>query len=186
MLIRPAQPADMDRLLDIDGTIESDQYLHLDRMGEGLSISWKLDPRPLRSKLIERNALDDEKRFIIKQILNGVEEGIVLLTEHDDSLVALAAVQPNPAHGTMRLIDLRVDYDFRRQGIGSVLLYQIIQQAREKSLRAVHAETIANNLPANRMMQKLAFELAGLDTHRRSNHDMVKEVATLFWYAALD
>jgi hypothetical protein len=50
----------------------------------------------------------------------------------------------------------------------------------------VHAETLANNLPANQMLRKLAFELAGLDTHRRSNHDMVKEVATLFWYAALD
>jgi ribosomal protein S18 acetylase RimI-like enzyme len=186
MQIRPAQLADLDRLPDIDGTIESAEYLHLEHSGEGLSINWKLDLRPLRSKLIEANALDDEKRFMIKQILSGADEGIVLIGEHDDSSVALAAAHPDMSHGTMRLIDLRVDYDFRRQGIGSVLMYQIIQQARDKSLRAVQAKTIANNLPANRMLQKLAFELAGLDTHRQSNHDMVKEVATLFWYAALD
>ena len=29
-------------------------------------------------------------------------------------------------------------------------------------------------------------EMTGVDTHRHSNHDMVKESATIFWYAALD
>jgi GNAT superfamily N-acetyltransferase len=186
MQTRPAKPADLDRLLDIDGTIESSEYLHLDRSGEGFTSAWKLDQRPLRTKLMDRNALDDEQIFTIKQIVSGTDEGTVLIVERDDALIALAAAQPDMAHGTMRLIDLRVDYDLRRQGIGSVLMYQIIQQAREQSLRAVQAETLANNLPANKMLLKMAFELAGLDTHRRSNHDMVKEAATLFWYAALD
>jgi hypothetical protein len=36
------------------------------------------------------------------------------------------------------------------------------------------------------MLHKLAFEIAGVDTHRHSNHDMVKEAATIFWYAAMD
>ena len=31
-----------------------------------------------------------------------------------------------------------------------------------------------------------AVDLAGMDTHRRSNHDLVKEAVTLLWYAALD
>jgi ribosomal protein S18 acetylase RimI-like enzyme len=84
------------------------------------------------------------------------------------------------------LIDLRVDFDQRRQGIATVLVYQLVQQARERELRAVSAEIRTNNLPANRLLQKLSFEIAGIDTHRYSNHDLVKESATIFWYAELD
>lgn len=186
MHIRPATIADLERLADIDGTIESSQYLHLERSGEGFSTSWKLDLRPLRSKLIERNALDNERWFIIRQILSGADEGLVLVAEHEEAPVALAVAQPRPQYGTMHLIDLRVDYDFRRQGVATVLVYQIIQHAREKALRAVSAETRTCNLPANQLLQKLSFEIAGIDTHRYSNHDMVKESATIFWYAALD
>ncbi len=36
------------------------------------------------------------------------------------------------------------------------------------------------------MLAKSGFELAGVDDHRNSNHDLVKEAVTLFWYAPLD
>jgi ribosomal protein S18 acetylase RimI-like enzyme len=186
MHIRPATPADLDRLIDIDGTVESTQYLHLERIGEGLSIGWKLEQRPLRNKLIEANPLDDEQKFLLKQILSGADEGIVLVAEHEDQPVALAMAQAKPERGTMELLDLRVDYDQRRQGLATVMIYQIIQAAKDQSLRAVSAETRTSNLPANMLLQKLAFEMAGVDTHRHSNHDMVKESATIFWYAALE
>jgi ribosomal protein S18 acetylase RimI-like enzyme len=186
MQIRPAALSDMDRLPDIDGTVESSEYLHLERSGEGLASGWKLDLRPLRSKMIEPNALDDERKFLIKQIVSGADEGIALVAEHERAPVALAVAHARPERGAMQLIDLRVDYDHRRQGVATVLMYQIVQHARERSLRAVAVETRTSNLPANRLLQKLAFEIAGVDTHRYSNHDLVKESATLFWYAALD
>jgi ribosomal protein S18 acetylase RimI-like enzyme len=186
MHIRPATPADLDRLNDIDGTIESTDYLHLERLGEGLSVGWKLEQRPLRSKLIEANPLNDEQKFLLKQILGGADEGLVLVAEHDDAPVALAAAQPRPELGTMDLIDLRVDYDMRRQGLATVMIYQIIQAAKDQSLRAVSAQTRTSNLPASKLLQKLAFEMTGVDTHRHSNHDMVKESATIFWYAPLE
>jgi ribosomal protein S18 acetylase RimI-like enzyme len=186
VLPRPATLADLDRVLDIDGTIESSEYLHLERSGEGLSAEWKLDVRPLRTRLIQSNALDDAQRFALKQIIGGADEGIALVVEHDDAPVALAAAQLRAERGALQVFDVRVDFDVRREGIATVLVYQIIQQARQRGLRAVSAQTRTNNLPAARMFQKLAFELAGLDTHRHSNHDLVKESATLFWYAALD
>src|SRR5688500_2583520 len=132
MNIRPIQPADLDRLRDIDGTIESDRYLHLDRSGEGLAIAWKLDERPLRQKLIAPNAIDDEQAFAARQIVTGADEGIALLAEHDEQLAALMVAQPQPALGTLRIVDLRVDYDFRRQGLGTALVFQAIQQARDR------------------------------------------------------
>jgi ribosomal protein S18 acetylase RimI-like enzyme len=186
MRIRPAQPADLDGLIDIDGTIESPQYLHVERSGEGLLQKWVIEERQAREKLIDANAIDDDRRFALKQILGGVEEGTVLVAEHEDQLVALAVARPEVDTNALRLLDLRVDYEFRRQGLGSVLLYQLITQAREDQLRAVVARTLTNNLPAARFLSKAGFDLGGLDTHFLSNHDLVKEAVSLFWYAALD
>jgi RimJ/RimL family protein N-acetyltransferase len=186
MQIRPAQPDDLDRLIDIDGTIESPKYLHLERAGEDLAQSWHLQERQARDKLFDRNAVDDDQRFAVKQILGGVEEGVVLIAEHDGQLAALAVAQPEIEKNTLRLIDLRVDYDFRRQGLGSALLFQLITHARESEMRAVTARTLTNNFPAARFLLKAGFDLGGIDTHFHSNHDLVKEAVSLFWYAALD
>ena len=64
--------------------------------------------------------------------------------------------------------------------------WSLVAAAREMELRAVSAETLTNNVPAGQLLAKCGFELSGVDTRRHSNHDVVKEAATLFWYAALD
>ena len=186
MEIRPVRPTDLDELLEIDGTIESSEYLHLERAGEGLAISWKLEQRPLREKRIEPNRLDDDRKFTLRQVVTGGDEGFALLAEHEGQKVALVLAQPQPQHGTLRLIDLRVDYDFRREGLATAFLFQAITEARDKGLRAVTAETLTDNLPAARLLLKCGFDLGGVDAQRRSNHDLVKEAASLLWYVALD
>ena len=140
----------------------------------------------VREKVIEPNPLDEDRHFALRQIASGADEGFAIVAEHAGQIVALAAAQPDFDHRTLRVLDLRVDHDFRRQGLGTVMMYQIIDDARRRELRAVSAETRTNNFPANQFFQKLAFELAGVDTQRHTNHDFVKESATLFWYAALD
>jgi ribosomal protein S18 acetylase RimI-like enzyme len=186
MLIRPGNAADFDNLLEIDGTVDSQRYLHLERTGNGMAIQWRLEDRPLRSKLIQANSLDDDKKFLARQILTGIQEGILLVAEHEDALAAMLMAQQVPEANTLRLIDVRIDFDFRRQGIGTAMVFQLIQQAREQSVRAVMAETRTNNHPANQFLAKTGFELAGVDAQKYSNHDMVKEAATLFWYVAMD
>jgi GNAT superfamily N-acetyltransferase len=186
MQIRPATTADLEGIAEIDGTVESSHYLHLDRAGEGLAASWKLEQRPARQKLIESNRMTDEALFLLKQIVTGAEEGTALLVELDDAPVALLLARPDPEAGTIRLVDLRVDSDYRRQGMGTALLYQLIQYARDQEVRAIAAETVGNNHPAGALMAKCGFDLSGVDTKRRSNHDLVKEAVTLLWYVALD
>jgi len=185
MQIRPAVSHDLDQLADIDGTISSVNYLHLEKSGEGFAQNWKIDQRPLREKLIEPNKLDDETRFSMKQIVGGIDDGLALVADHEGVVVASLVAALQPANSTLRLIDLRVDFDHRGQGLGSALLFQSIQHAREMELRAVSAQTKTNNLPAANFLLKRGFDLAGLDTHLSSNHDLVKEAVTLFWYAAL-
>lgn len=186
MDIRLVRPADLDRLIDIDGTIESSQYLHVDRVGEGLEGSWKIEARPLREKRMERNQPSDETQFLLRQVATGIEEGLALLAEHDGINVGLLLARQEDEFGTLRLHDLRIDFEHRRQGVGSAMVYRLISEARERELRAISAETRTDNFPAANFLLRCGFDLCGLDVRRHSNHDMVKETVSLFWYASLD
>jgi RimJ/RimL family protein N-acetyltransferase len=63
-----------------------------------------------------------------------------------------------------------------------VLMYQLIQQAKDDELRAVRVLVPTHNAPMAALLEKLGFELSGIDTRHRTNHDLVKESATTIWY----
>lgn len=185
---RPLLPPDLDRLRDIDATADLARYLHVDQSpadADELSVSWSVRERPLRERRSEPNTLSDDVLFTARQVASGIEDGVAVVTEYDGQLLAFMLATPDPAFGLLRLHDLRVDYDYRRQGIGTALAYQLLQIARETEVRAVAAETRSDNLPAARFLAKLGFKLSGVDTARHSNHDLVKERATLVWYASV-
>jgi ribosomal protein S18 acetylase RimI-like enzyme len=186
MQIRAAVADDLILIGDIDATVESTQYLHLDRTGEGLAAGWSLEVRPLREKRIEPNRLDEDHAFTLRQIAGGIEEGWATVLEIEPGRpAALLLARPQPQYRVVQLLDVRVDYDFRRQGLGLALGYHLIGAARDGDWRAIAAETRTSNLAANRYLEKLGFTLAGVDTMRHSNHDLVKEAATLLWYLQL-
>ncbi|MGC4032814.1 MAG: GNAT family N-acetyltransferase [Tepidisphaeraceae bacterium] len=135
-----------------------------------------------RGKTHPRRRLDDETKFTLRQILQGNDEGLVMTAEHDGRPVAMLLAQVDAGRGVMHVHDLRVDYDNRRQGIATVMLYQLIETARDADLRAAYIATRTNNAPIGRLLEKLGWELSGLDTKRHDNHDLVKESATLLWY----
>jgi len=186
MELRLAQSADCDRLRGIDATIHSTSYLHVQRTGQGLSVGWTVEERPLRSPLTERNLLNDEADFAFRQVVRGAEEGIALVCEHQGQIVGAAVAVVAPEVQALRILDVRVDSDYRRQGLATALLYRCIQEAKERRLRAVMARTLTNNAPASHLLSRAGFELAGLDSHLFSNHDLVKEAVALFWYVPLD
>ena len=186
MEIRAIRLPDIDRLIDIDATIESTHYLHVDQTGEGLEIGFKLSERTLREPRHDRNLASDELNFSTKQVVSGIEDGVALLVEHGGVNVATMLAVVDPTYNVMRLIDVRVDFEHRRQGLASGMMYQLITESRNRELRAIAAETRTDNQPAASLLRKCAFEIAGIDTRRHTNHDLVKESATLLWYALLD
>src|SRR4051794_24668573 len=101
MQIRPATMDDLNALPDIDGTVESTAYLHIDHFTEGLTASWKIEDRPARQKLIEPNRLADEASFVYKQIVSGADEGVVLVIETPDGLGAAIAAQERAERKTL-------------------------------------------------------------------------------------
>ncbi len=186
MEIRPATLADIDDLMEIDGTIESTHYLHVEQTGEGVALSWRLEERLSRSTNVISNPIDEDNRFFLRQVLSGADEGVALAVVYESAAIAMLLARPEHEHRTLRAIDLRVDSDYRRQGLATALLLTMIGTARSQELRAVEIETRADNSPMYHLLPKCGFELAGLDTRRHSNHDLVKESATLLWYASLD
>lgn len=186
MQLRPLTPADLDLIDEIDGTLSTDRYLHVDRQGEGLVASFKVEDRPLPTPRIESNPINDDLRFTLKQVAAGIEDGLTMMAEHDGLPIAVMVATPTPDGSVVDLIDVRVDYDRRRDGLGSAMVFQAINYARERDARAVRAAARTSNVPFCAMLAKLGFELAGLDTYRETNHDLVKEQTTLVWYLALN
>ena len=142
--------------------------------------------KTLREPLARPNPIDHERRFWLRQIATGADEGIALMVEHDQMPAALIVASPDHAHHTMRVHDIRVDFDTRRQGLATALLFHVITAAREGEFRAVTVETTADNFPAVHLFLRCGFEFSGLDARRHTNHDLVKETVTLFFYAPLD
>jgi len=158
MFPRPVTVNDLSLLPEIDGTAESTHYSHLNRAVDESSITWRLERRLLRDRLIDANRLTDDLAFNYKQIAAGIEDGLALCIEINDSPMASLVAQSRAEFRTLHLIDLR----------------------------ALTAETPTHNDPAIQLLRKLAFEPAGLDAFRFSNHDLVKEKATLLWCLPLN
>lgn len=186
MLIRPLQPEDLDLLDEIDATIESTDYLHVNQEGEGLSRRWDVSMRPLRQKLIEPNRMSDKSRFLARQIATGMDEGVALVAAHRNQIAALLLARMDPALRIAQIVDLRVDYESRRQGLATGLVFQLVQLARQRQMRAIRCQCRTNNSPGNQLLLKCGFELGGIDTLHNTNHDLVKEQVTLIWYAPLE
>ncbi len=183
MQIRPTKPADLDLLDEIDATILSDQYLHVSRDAEKLAANFRIELRQLPERRSESNPIADDLRFLFKQIATGIDEGFSCVAELNGLPIAAAvAVQDRDV---VELIDLRVDFDLRREGFGSAIMFQVINYARERESRAIRVLVRSGNGPFNQMLAKLGFEIAGIDTQRHSNHDLVKEQTTLMWYLQL-
>jgi GNAT superfamily N-acetyltransferase len=185
MEIRPLRPDDVDLLRDIDATSESSRYLHVDESGSGLTLTWRIDERPLREKRTDHHPLADDQLFLARQITSGHLEGLAVGIDYDADLRALLLATFDLDRKLLLINDIRVDLDLRRQGIATALMYQAIQAAHERELRALHAITRSDNIPAATFLARAGFKLAGLDTLRDTNHDLVKEQASLLWYHTL-
>jgi ribosomal protein S18 acetylase RimI-like enzyme len=194
MQLRPLTPDDLIGLADIDAVIDSAEYLHVERTpalgtaaapGETFAASFRVERRPVREKAVRGNAVDDDLLARVKLVVSGVEDGLAVAAEHDGQLVAMIVAQHLHDRNVVEVTDVRVDFDRRREGLGTAMLYQAINYARDREARALRAEIPSDNLPACALFAKTGFELTGLDTHRHSNHDLVKEKATLLWYLAV-
>jgi streptothricin acetyltransferase len=184
LVIRLLTLADVPRLAEIDAEFESDRFLDVEKIADGLEVTWRLVERPLVPPFRSTDyGLDENDLKEIHAWLRA-GDGLHLVAEDTRThrLVALLDVERERWHHAARLWNIHIDRTYRRQGLGRELVNRAVAWAREQGLRGLVLETQTNNLPACRFYQSLGFKLCGLDDHFYSNDDIrVNEVAIFWW-----
>lgn len=86
----------------------------------------------------------------------------------------------------MRVWEILVVEDFRRKGIGTLLMDHAVQLSRERGARMLVLETQSCNAPAIDFYTDYGFELIGFDSTAYSNKDMEKREIRLEMGLKLD
>ena len=78
--------------------------------------------------------------------------------------------------------DFAVDRNIRRAGIGTRLMDQAVEWAKEHGLPGLRLETQSNNVQACRFYRKYGFDLGGHDKYLYTALEQSCSEIALFWY----
>jgi ribosomal protein S18 acetylase RimI-like enzyme len=108
-----------------------------------------------------------------------VEEPKVFSAKLDELQVGWIEVGYQKWNNIMRVWEFLVKEEYRRRGIGTLLMNCAVKVAREKDARMLVLETQSCNAPAIDFYLKYGFELIGFDTAAYSNNDIEKKEVRL-------
>ncbi len=108
-----------------------------------------------------------------------------LVVEARERLVALLDAEIESWRRVLRVWNLLVDQEYRRQGIGTELMQRAEQFGIERRCRALSVETQATNWPALAFYIKMGFRICGVDDHYYTNRDLERKEVALFLYREL-
>ncbi len=91
-----------------------------------------------------------------------------------ERLVAVLEVSPENWNNRLRVLNIWVDRDYRRHGLGRLLMDHAKAIARAQHRRAVILETQSCNEPAIAFYLAQGFQVAGFDACAYSNDDVAK------------
>lgn len=135
--------------------------------------SWKIE---LALKPLEKTL---QKKYESVLFMEYVEEPRVFVAQLGDKQVGWIELGFHKWNNRMRIWEFLVKEEFRRRGIGTLLMKQAVKVAKEKGARMLVLETQTCNVPAINFYLKHGFELIGFDTAAYSNEDMEKQEVRL-------
>lgn len=166
-LIRPAVATDIPRLMAIDHSSSSGYVWQLDlrkeqgqvlvgfrevRLPRVVSVTYPHDPYALADEWNHRSAT-----FVA--VLGDAPVGYTCLLEQSRAT-------------TVWITDLVVGPEYRRQGIGSALLYAAQDWASSRGTRDIFLEMSSKNYPAIRIATKFGFDFCGYNDHYYVTQDV--------------
>lgn len=180
--IRGFRPSDADRLTEINPTFTSPTVLRVHKSGEGLEVSWRLEEVRL-AEPYDKGAAYDFGPEDVEEIATRARrpDCLVLVAEAAGRLVGLLDMEIIAWNNTGFLWNLRVDWAWRRQGLGRALFARGVAWAREQNLRAIVVETQTNNVPACRFYERVGCRLVGIRDEYYTNRDLETGEVALFW-----
>ncbi len=75
------------------------------------------------------------------------------------------------------IMNIAVNVNYRKQGIGSIIVEQIVKKAKELNIASITLEVRESNIPARNLYEKHSFYLAGV----RKGYYQDKENACIYW-----
>jgi len=169
MKVRPAVPADLKQCATLDHHNTTTRVWQMNRREDtargAVTISFHSVrlPRPMRVYYPrDPNRLWDDWRHW---------DGF-LVAEEDGYIRGYLGLRVHAAEGKGWIRDLVVGRPFRRNGIGSLLLYKAIQWTAERNLHQLTLEMQSKNYPAIHFCQKHGFHFCGFNECYYSNQDI--------------
>ena len=135
--------------------------------------SWKIELtlKPLE-KIIEKKDKSELFEFY-------VEEPRVFAAEIDGEQIGWIELGYHKWNNRMRVWEFLIKEEFRRRGIGTLLMKHAVKVAKEKGARMLVLETQTCNVPAIDFYLKFGFKLIGFDVAAYSNEDIEKKEVRL-------
>jgi ribosomal protein S18 acetylase RimI-like enzyme len=135
--------------------------------------SWRID--------LTRKAFDNtlDKNYHGKLFEDHIEEPRVFAAVLGNRQVGWIELGYDRWNNRMRVWEFLVEEEFRRQGIGTILMNHAVKIAKEKGARMLVLETQTNNASAIDFYLKFGFDLIGFDTVAYSNEDIAKKEVRL-------
>ena len=119
------------------------------------------------------------KQFTDVLLSDWLEDPRVFAAEGDGRVLGFLELSREGWNNRMRVSNLWVAEDFRRQGIGAALMGRAEEEALRAGARALVLETQSCNHPAIRFYRRQGFGLIGLDLTAYSQTDAEKQEVRL-------
>jgi ribosomal-protein-alanine N-acetyltransferase len=132
-----------------------------------------------RAKLSDLNQINKLNKKYFKEIrdfksLLESKKDFLIVLQNDQGILAFTGIHLNKWNNTARIIDIFVHPHYRRQGVASKLVKELIAMAKKKKVRSLIAEAPSLN-PVLKLYKKSGFRKCGYNDHYYSNHS--KEIA---------
>jgi len=137
------------------------------------SESWKME---LTLKPLEKIW---EKYSESKLFEEHVEEPRAFVAELDGEQIGWIEVGYQKWNNRMRVWEFLVREEFRRKGVGTLLMNYAVKLTKEKRARMLVLETQSCDIPAIDFYLRFGFELIGFDAAAYSNEDIAKKEVRL-------
>ncbi|MCK2241512.1 MULTISPECIES: GNAT family N-acetyltransferase [unclassified Crossiella] len=149
--IRPATPADLARLPEIDNSFTTDAIIEVTTTPQG----FELKERPLPTPIHKTYPVDEDPADAPTQVYVATEGdtlcGFIALTHETwNHRLSITAIELSPTH--------------RGQGLGRALMEQGATYGKSQGARTYWLEVTNLNAPAIRAYQHWGFTFCGLDT----------------------
>jgi ribosomal protein S18 acetylase RimI-like enzyme len=182
----PLREVHLPRLPEIRAEYVSDRYLCLISAGDGdTEVQFALHAEALDELFHSQglSILREKDRDEIRGRMGS--QALQLVVENNSRLIALLDAEVEAWRRVLKVWNLLVDEEYRRQSIGTKLMQQATEFATKSNCRAISVEAQATNWPALCFYTKLGFQICGMDHHFYTNRDLERKEVALFLYREL-